>query len=90
MDSGDALQVPASLHAAPKTSSSVDDDDLDMATPVTPLDENERMLSLQMLLKLADLGHLCMPSELHTTWLKALEEEVGCFVLSEPMVEGST
>ncbi|MEW5317249.1 MAG: hypothetical protein WDW38_008563 [Sanguina aurantia] len=41
----------------------------------TPLDETERLLSLQMALKLADLGHLSAPLHVHLRWVAALEEE---------------
>ncbi|KAG2486561.1 hypothetical protein HYH03_014732 [Edaphochlamys debaryana] len=40
-----------------------------------PLDETERLLSLQMCLKAADLGHLGSELEVHKRWLAALEEE---------------
>ncbi|KAG2486573.1 hypothetical protein HYH03_014743 [Edaphochlamys debaryana] len=40
-----------------------------------PLDDTERMLSLQMCLKAADLGHLGSELEVHKRWLAALEEE---------------
>jgi hypothetical protein len=43
---------------------------------VKPLDENERLLALQVALKCADISHLAMPLELHKRWLLALEEEV--------------
>ncbi|KAG2495006.1 hypothetical protein HYH03_006939 [Edaphochlamys debaryana] len=40
-----------------------------------PLDEVERLLTLQMCLKAADLGHLGSELEVHKRWLAALEEE---------------
>ncbi|MEW5305766.1 MAG: hypothetical protein WDW36_008285 [Sanguina aurantia] len=40
-----------------------------------PLDDTERLLSLQMALKLADLGHLSAPLHVHLRWVAALEEE---------------
>ncbi len=33
--------------------------------PRRPLDENERLLSLQLALKAADLGHLCESLDVH-------------------------
>ncbi|GLI60869.1 hypothetical protein VaNZ11_003086, partial [Volvox africanus] len=40
-----------------------------------PLDDSERLLSLQVLLKVADLGHLAEELDVHKRWLSALEEE---------------
>ncbi|GFR43842.1 hypothetical protein Agub_g4967 [Astrephomene gubernaculifera] len=40
-----------------------------------PLDEAERLLSLQVALKVADLGHLGAKLETHKRWLAGLEEE---------------
>ncbi|GFR48408.1 hypothetical protein Agub_g10302 [Astrephomene gubernaculifera] len=40
-----------------------------------PLDETERLLSLQIAIKAADLGHLGEEFEVHQRWLSALEEE---------------
>ncbi|GFR52553.1 hypothetical protein Agub_g15141 [Astrephomene gubernaculifera] len=40
-----------------------------------PVDEAERLLSLQMALKVADLGHLGARLETHKRWLAGLEEE---------------
>lgn len=42
---------------------------------VTPLDETERLLSLQMALKCADIGHIVESLETHKKWVSALEEE---------------
>ncbi|KAG2484564.1 hypothetical protein HYH03_016610 [Edaphochlamys debaryana] len=44
-------------------------------TGPAPLDEAERLLTLQMCLKAADLGHLGSELEVHKRWLAALEEE---------------
>ncbi|MEW5305806.1 MAG: hypothetical protein WDW36_008323 [Sanguina aurantia] len=43
--------------------------------PKVPLDNTERLLSIQMALKLADLGHLSAPLHVHLRWVAALEEE---------------
>ncbi|GIL88899.1 hypothetical protein Vretifemale_16705, partial [Volvox reticuliferus] len=40
-----------------------------------PLDDAERLLSLQVVLKVADLGHLAEELDVHKRWLSALEEE---------------
>ncbi|GLI61126.1 hypothetical protein VaNZ11_003401 [Volvox africanus] len=40
-----------------------------------PLDETERVLSLQLAIKAADLGHLGEELEVHQRWLSSLEEE---------------
>ncbi|MEW5301730.1 MAG: hypothetical protein WDW36_004570 [Sanguina aurantia] len=40
-----------------------------------PLDELERLCSLQMAFKLSDLGHLASTLHVHTRWVAALEEE---------------
>ncbi|GIL94723.1 hypothetical protein Vretimale_939 [Volvox reticuliferus] len=40
-----------------------------------PVDETERLLSLQMALKAADIGHLGEELEVHKRWLGVLEEE---------------
>lgn len=40
-----------------------------------PLDDSERMISLQMALKLSDLSHVAAPFPLHLRWVCALEEE---------------
>ncbi|GIL58439.1 hypothetical protein Vafri_13575 [Volvox africanus] len=40
-----------------------------------PLDETERVLSLQMVIKAADLGHLGEGLDVHKRWLSSLEEE---------------
>uniref|UniRef100_A0A7S0UT11 PDEase domain-containing protein n=1 Tax=Polytomella parva TaxID=51329 RepID=A0A7S0UT11_9CHLO len=44
--------------------------------PKKPLDETERILTLQMVLKCSDLGHLAAPLALHQRWVANLEEEV--------------
>ncbi|GLI61127.1 hypothetical protein VaNZ11_003402 [Volvox africanus] len=56
--------------------------DMDVCTMVSaelsapiPLDETERMLSLQLAIKAADLGHLGEELEVHQRWLSSLEEE---------------
>jgi hypothetical protein len=43
---------------------------------LTPKDEQERLLSLQVALKCADLGHLAESLPVHLQWVKCLEEEV--------------
>ena len=43
--------------------------------PWRPLDENERLLSLQLALKVADLGHLCESLDVHLQWVHRLEDE---------------
>ncbi|KAG2436172.1 hypothetical protein HYH02_011675 [Chlamydomonas schloesseri] len=40
-----------------------------------PLDDTERMLTLQVALKVADIGHLGEEIEVHKRWLGVLEEE---------------
>ncbi|GLC65344.1 hypothetical protein PLESTF_000283100 [Pleodorina starrii] len=40
-----------------------------------PLDETERLLSLQLAIKAADLGHLGEELDVHQRWLSGLEEE---------------
>ncbi|GAX85763.1 hypothetical protein CEUSTIGMA_g13178.t1 [Chlamydomonas eustigma] len=40
------------------------------------LDEEGRLLVLQMALKWADIGHLASPREVHLRWVKRLEEEM--------------
>ncbi|KAI8469134.1 MAG: hypothetical protein J3K34DRAFT_386003 [Monoraphidium minutum] len=44
-------------------------------TILLPLDENERLLSLQMALKCADLGHLTGSLAVHKQWVERLEQE---------------
>ncbi|KAG2493194.1 hypothetical protein HYH03_008614 [Edaphochlamys debaryana] len=46
----------------------------DPAAP-RPLDDAERMLSLQIALKVADIGHLGEDLDVHCRWLGVLEEE---------------
>ncbi|EFJ48257.1 3'5'-cyclic nucleotide phosphodiesterase [Volvox carteri f. nagariensis] len=60
-----SLELPAVSIASPSM--------LDMAPK--PLDETERLLSLQMVIKAADLGHLGEGFEVHKRWLSSLEEE---------------
>ncbi|GLC59059.1 hypothetical protein PLESTB_001439000 [Pleodorina starrii] len=45
------------------------------AAAPAPLDDSERLLSLQVALKVADLGHLAEQMEVHKRWLAALEAE---------------
>ncbi|KAG2436202.1 hypothetical protein HXX76_006514 [Chlamydomonas incerta] len=45
------------------------------AAPPRPLDDTERMLTLQLALKVADIGHLGEDLEVHCKWLAGLEEE---------------
>jgi hypothetical protein len=40
-------------------------------------DENERILSLQIAIKAADLANLCDPHHTHIKWVHMLEEEVS-------------
>eukprot|EP00798_Chlamydomonas_sp_ICE-L_P023521 gene23521-9044_t len=42
---------------------------------LSPLDESERLMSLQVALKMADLGHLSAKLPVHLKWVAALEEE---------------
>ncbi|KAJ9531728.1 hypothetical protein QJQ45_021878, partial [Haematococcus lacustris] len=44
-------------------------------TAVAPLDETERMLSLQIALKLADLSNLAKERDVYLKWVACLEEE---------------
>ncbi len=44
-------------------------------TAPRPKDDTERLLSLQVAIKVADLGHLGEALEVHRRWLGALEEE---------------
>lgn len=46
-----------------------------VAGVMTPVDENERMLSLQIAIKAADICNLCDPPETHIRWVQMLEEE---------------
>ncbi len=46
-------------------------------TALLPQDENERILSLQIAIKAADLANLCDPHHTHVKWVYMLEEEVG-------------
>ncbi|KAG2496426.1 hypothetical protein HYH03_005650 [Edaphochlamys debaryana] len=43
--------------------------------PPVPLDESERLLSVQLALKVADVGHLGAELAVHKRWLGVLEEE---------------
>ncbi|KAJ9513056.1 hypothetical protein QJQ45_029455 [Haematococcus lacustris] len=52
--------------------SGVDDEE---AQIVVPLDETERMISLQLALKCADLGHTAAALPVHLKWVAGLEEE---------------
>ncbi|PNW87229.1 hypothetical protein CHLRE_02g114100v5 [Chlamydomonas reinhardtii] len=45
------------------------------AAPPRPLDDSERMLTMQLALKVADIGHLGEDLEVHCKWLSGLEEE---------------
>jgi hypothetical protein len=40
-----------------------------------PVADNDKLLSLQMALKCADLGHLAAPLGVHLRWVAALEAE---------------
>ncbi len=40
-----------------------------------PISDTDRILSLQMALKCADLGHLAAPLDVHLKWVRALEAE---------------
>jgi hypothetical protein len=42
----------------------------------TAMDEAQRMLCLQMALKMADIGHCALPMDQHLVWLLLLEEEM--------------
>ena len=42
---------------------------------LSPVSDNDKLLSLQMALKLSDLGHLAASREVHMRWVQALEEE---------------
>ena len=44
---------------------------------VAPLDEAERVLTLQLALKCSDLGHISTSLPVHLRWVAGLEEEVG-------------
>ena len=50
-------------------------DDHAAAAAPKPSDETERLLSLQLAIKVADLGHLGESLEVHKRWLTGLEEE---------------
>ena len=53
---------------------------------VMPLDESERVLSLKLALKMADLGHTSASLPVHIKWVSKLEEEVSqCCHLSPDM-----
>ena len=43
---------------------------------IVPLDEAERILSLQLALKCSDLGHTTASLPVHLKWVSGLEEEV--------------
>ncbi len=49
----------------------------DLPGPLLPLDEVQRLLALQMLLKCSDLGHVGAALPVHLTWVGALEEVRG-------------
>ncbi|KAG2485168.1 hypothetical protein HYH03_016058 [Edaphochlamys debaryana] len=51
------------------------DDPVVQALAPQPVDENEKLLSLQLAMKAADLGHLGEQLEVHKRWLAGLEEE---------------
>eukprot|EP00193_Tetraselmis_chui_P005638 CAMPEP_0177759646 /NCGR_PEP_ID=MMETSP0491_2-20121128/4842_1 /TAXON_ID=63592 /ORGANISM="Tetraselmis chuii, Strain PLY429" /LENGTH=999 /DNA_ID=CAMNT_0019275487 /DNA_START=135 /DNA_END=3134 /DNA_ORIENTATION=- len=40
------------------------------------MDVNQRMMTLQMAMKVADLGHCMLPTEQHARWVEALQEEM--------------
>ncbi len=42
---------------------------------LTPVSDTDRLLSLQLALKCADLGHLAASRDIHLKWVAALEEE---------------
>ena len=46
-----------------------------------PLGEAELLLSLQLALKCADLGHTAAFLPVHLKWVSGLEEEVGSWIL---------
>ena len=50
-----------------------------------PLDEAERLLTLQLVLKCSDMGHTSADLPVHLQWVSGLEEEVrprtACLVL---------
>ncbi|KAF6253310.1 hypothetical protein COO60DRAFT_1547491 [Scenedesmus sp. NREL 46B-D3] len=48
---------------------------IDSEKIVLPLDENERVLGLQMALKCADVGHVTAALPVHMRWVNQLEEE---------------
>ncbi|KXZ50319.1 hypothetical protein GPECTOR_17g958 [Gonium pectorale] len=48
---------------------------VDLGQAPKPIDETERLLSLQVVIKVADLGHLGEEMEVHKRWLSVLEEE---------------
>ncbi|KAK9862771.1 hypothetical protein WJX84_008507 [Apatococcus fuscideae] len=41
----------------------------------TNLDESEKVLMFQMVMKCADIGHLTQPRDIHRAWVSSLEEE---------------
>lgn len=65
------------------------------ASNKVPLDDTERLVSLQMALKLSDLGHLSAPLHLHLRWVHALQEEFfrqgdsekACSILVSPLFD---
>jgi hypothetical protein len=63
-----------SVHASPEAARKHQSD---QPGSLHPLDENERVLSLQIAIKAADLANLCDPHDTHIKWVDMLEEEVG-------------
>jgi len=61
-------------HGAGKVPASQDHGDVSQAAPA-PLDEPERLLSLQVALKCADIGSIAEELENHVHWVYCLEEE---------------
>ena len=43
--------------------------------PCTPMDEAERSVTLQMAMKVSDLGHMCLPTPVNIKWVMRLEDE---------------
>ncbi len=66
-------------HGSPTKRQSVQPkhDPPDAGQAAMPMDENERILSLQIVIKAADLANLCDPHHTHIKWVYMLEEEVG-------------
>ncbi len=63
------------MSALCRSSSKSSASQLSLGQHMTPVSDNDRILSLQLALKCADLGHLSAPLNVHLQWVQDLEEE---------------